>query len=140
MIGGAQYIRADGGRAEISLSVTDEYQGRGIGSILMGHTAQEAAATRHHHVRRRRAAREPRHDQRLPGERIHGLDPGEAPGLIEVEFPIRLTEEAVDHFEHRETEAAVNAMRTFLEPAIGRRRRRVARRLVRSAASCSTTC
>src|SRR4030095_5458210 len=31
MIGGAQYIRMQGGRAEISLSVTDEFQGRGIG-------------------------------------------------------------------------------------------------------------
>ena len=28
MIGGAQYIR-DGGRAEVSISVTDEFQGRG---------------------------------------------------------------------------------------------------------------
>ena len=29
MIGGAQYIRAEGGRAEVSISVTDEFQGRG---------------------------------------------------------------------------------------------------------------
>ena len=31
MIGGGQYFRMEGGRAEISLSVTDDFQGRGIG-------------------------------------------------------------------------------------------------------------
>ena len=44
MIGGAQYIRTHRGRAEISLSVTDEFQGRGIGSILLGQLAEAAAA------------------------------------------------------------------------------------------------
>ena len=43
MIGGAQYIRTHGGRAETSLSVTDEFQGRGIGSILLGQLAEAAA-------------------------------------------------------------------------------------------------
>ena len=43
MIGGAQYIRIDGDRAEVSLSVADELQGQGIGSILLGQLAQEAA-------------------------------------------------------------------------------------------------
>ena len=38
------------------------------------------------------------------------------PGSIEVEFPISLTEDAVAHFERRETAAAVNAVRTFLAP------------------------
>src|SRR5581483_10721664 len=43
MIGGAQYIRTEGGRAEISLSVADEFQNKGIGSILLGQLAQAAA-------------------------------------------------------------------------------------------------
>lgn len=43
MIGGAQYVRREGRRAEVSFSVIDEFQGRGIGSILIGQLAQPAA-------------------------------------------------------------------------------------------------
>ena len=38
------------------------------------------------------------------------------PGAIEVEFPIGLTDTAIQHFEDRETQAAISAMRTFLAP------------------------
>lgn len=38
------------------------------------------------------------------------------PGEIEAEFPIGLTDEALEHFAERETQAAINAMRTFLSP------------------------
>ena len=38
------------------------------------------------------------------------------PGAIEVEFPIGITEEALEHFEDRESQAAVNAMATLLSP------------------------
>ncbi len=38
------------------------------------------------------------------------------PGAIEVEFPSRLTDDAARVFEARATEAARNAVRTFLEP------------------------
>src|SRR5213593_5245279 len=43
MIGGAQFSRIDGGRAEIGMSVADEWQSKGIGSILLGQLAQAAA-------------------------------------------------------------------------------------------------
>ena len=52
------------------------------------------------------------------------------PGSIEVEFPIRLTDEAVDQFEHRETEAAVERDADVPLATIGRRDRRVAGLLV----------
>jgi len=42
VVGGAQYLRADGGRAEVSVSVADELQGRGLGSILVAHLTQAA--------------------------------------------------------------------------------------------------
>ena len=45
MIGGAQFIRVDTtARAEVALSVTDEFQGHGLGSILVGMLAQAATA------------------------------------------------------------------------------------------------
>jgi acetate---CoA ligase (ADP-forming) len=115
MIGGAQYIRMEGGRAEISLSVTDEFQGRGIGSILLGQLAQEAAL---HDITTFVAEVLPENHGMINVFRASGFTVSirAIPGSIEVEFPIRLTDEAVDRFEHRETEAAVNAMRTFLSP------------------------
>ena len=104
-----------GGRAEISLSVTDEFQGRGIGSILLGQLAQEATR---HDITMFVADVLPENHGMINVFRASGFTVSirAMPGSIEVEFPIRLTDEAIDQFEHRETEAAVNAMRTFLSP------------------------
>jgi acetate---CoA ligase (ADP-forming) len=115
MIGGAQYFRMEGGRAEVSLSVTDQFQGRGIGSILLGQLAQEAAL---HDITTFVAEVLPENHGMINVFRASGFTVSirATPGSIEVEFPIQLTDEAVDQFEHRETEAAVNAMRTFLSP------------------------
>jgi acetyl coenzyme A synthetase (ADP forming)-like protein len=115
MIGGAQYIRIEGGRAEVSLSVTDEFQGRGIGSILLGQMAQEAAR---HEITTFVAEVLPENHTMVNVFRASGFTVSirATPGAIEVEFPILLTEEAVGHFEDRETQAAVGAMRAFLEP------------------------
>jgi acetyl coenzyme A synthetase (ADP forming)-like protein len=115
MIAGAQYIRMGGGRAELGLSVTDAYQGRGVGSILLGQMAQaalangvttfvaEVLAENHRMINVFRASGFP---VTLRAE----------PGSIEVEFPIGLTEDAAKRFEERENESAVAAMRTFLSP------------------------
>ena len=115
MIGGAQYIRIEGGRAEVSLSVTDDFQGKGVGSILLGQMAQEAAR---HDVTTFVADVLPENHAMVNVFRASGFTVSirATPGAIEVEFPILLTEEAVEHFEDRETQAAVNAMRTFLAP------------------------
>ena len=55
VIGGAQYIReGDSSRAEVSVSVADELQGHGLGSILVAHLAdaagEAAISTFHAHV------------------------------------------------------------------------------------------
>ncbi|MFB3737609.1 MAG: GNAT family N-acetyltransferase [Candidatus Velamenicoccus archaeovorus] len=115
MIGGAQYTRIEGGRAEIGLSVADEWQGRGIGSILLGQLAQAAAE---HGITVFVAEVLPENHTMVNVFRNSGFPVSirATPGSIEVEFPILLTEEAIAHFERRETEAAVNAMQTFLEP------------------------
>ena len=115
MIGGSQYIRMDGGRAEVSLSVTDGFQGRGIGSILLGQMAEEATR---HGVTTFVAEVLPENHTMINVFRASGFTVSirATPGSIEVEFPIVLTDEAVERFERRETEASVNAMRTFLSP------------------------
>jgi len=116
MIGGAQYVRVDGGRAEVGLSVTDEWQGRGIGSILLGQLAQAAAEQG---VTTFVAEVLPENHTMINVFRGLGFPVSirATPGSIEVEFPISLTDEAAAHFEQRDTQAAVAAMRTFLAPA-----------------------
>ena len=115
MVGGAQYIRTYDARAEISLSVTDEFQGRGIGSILIGQLAQAAAE---HGITLFAADVLPENHAMINVFRSTGFELSirATPGAIEVEFPIGMTGEAFEHFEDRETQAAVNAMRTFLAP------------------------
>ncbi len=44
VVGGTQYFRLDAGRAEVSVSVADGLQGKGLGSILIGRIAQLASA------------------------------------------------------------------------------------------------
>jgi acetyl coenzyme A synthetase (ADP forming)-like protein len=115
MIGGAQYIRTAGGRAEVSMSVTDEFQGRGIGSILIGQLAQAAVAQG---ITTFVADVLPENHAMINVFRSSGFPVSirATPGAIEVEFPIGLTDEALEHYEQRETNAAVNAMRTLLSP------------------------
>ncbi|HET9723276.1 MAG TPA: GNAT family N-acetyltransferase [Actinomycetota bacterium] len=116
MIGGAQYVRIDGGRAEFSVSVADEYQGRGIGSILIGHTAQAAGAQ---DITTFVAEVLPENHAMVNVFRGSGFPVSirATPGSLEVEFPISLTEEAAERFERRDTQSAVNAVRAFLAPA-----------------------
>jgi acetyl coenzyme A synthetase (ADP forming)-like protein len=115
MIGGAQYSRIDAGRAEIGMSVADEWQGMGIGSILLGQLAQAAAERG---VSIFVAEVLPENHGMIGVFRESGFPVSirALPGAIEVEFPVSLTEEAVDQFERRETAASVRAMRTFLTP------------------------
>jgi acetyl coenzyme A synthetase (ADP forming)-like protein len=116
MIGGAQYVRTDGGRAEFSVSVSDPFQGRGLGSILIGQTAQAAAANG---VTMFVAEVLPENHRMVNVFRASGFPVSirATPGSLEVEFPISITEGAVEQFERRDTGAAVAAVRTFLSPA-----------------------
>jgi acetyl coenzyme A synthetase (ADP forming)-like protein len=115
MIGGAQYSRMDGGRAEIGMSVADEWQGKGIGSILLGQLAQ-AAGERGVTVLVAEVLPENHGMIGVFRESGFPLSIRALPGAIEVELPVSLTEDAVARFERRETAASVNAIRTFLSP------------------------
>jgi acetyl coenzyme A synthetase (ADP forming)-like protein len=115
MIGGAQYSRIDGGRAEIGMSVADEWQGKGIGSILLGQLAQ-AAVERGVSIFVAEVLPENHGMIGVFRESGFPLSIRALPGEIEVEFPVSMTEEAVAQFERRETAASVSAMRTFLSP------------------------
>ncbi len=101
VIGGAQYIReGDVPRAEVSVSVADALQGRGLGSILVAHLADAAGeagiSTFHAHVL-------PENHRMIDVFRRSGFPVHlrATPGTVDVEFPTALTEEALTAYEDR---------------------------------------
>ena len=116
VVGGAQYIREAGSsRAEVSVSIADELQGHGLGSILIAHLAQAAddAGISIFH-----ALVLPENHRMVDVFRRSGfpIHLRAVPGAVEVEFPTEITEETLTAFADRERVAAANAVRTILEP------------------------
>ncbi|HTP18236.1 MAG TPA: GNAT family N-acetyltransferase [Solirubrobacteraceae bacterium] len=127
IIAHAAYVRIDYGRAEMAFLVADEWQGRGISTILLAHLAEVAeqhgfstlfAQVLPHNYRMIHVFRESGFPVKLRS----------APDALEVEMPTSLSPAAVERFEERERIGAVAAVRSFLEPhsvaVIGASRRR----------------
>jgi acetate---CoA ligase (ADP-forming) len=127
VVGHAMYTRSDSDRAEVAFTVADAMQGHGLGTLMVGHLAEQAADNAIHtfeaevlpvNHRMIEVFREAGFPVRLRSE----------PGVVLVEFPTSLTPDAVTRFEAREDNAAVAALRIFLSPrsvaVIGASRRR----------------
>ena len=110
------YQRSDGDRAEVAFAVADAYQGRGLGTILLGQLAQVAEDNGVHVFEAEVLASNHR---MLEVFRNSGfpVTTQVRPGSILVEFPTSLSEEAVGRYERREQVAAMAAMRGFFSPA-----------------------
>jgi acetate---CoA ligase (ADP-forming) len=115
-------------RAELAFAVADDWQGRGIATLLLAHLAQLAEASG---VATFSAWVHPANDRMLRVFRDSGfpIKVRSDPGVLEVELPSQLGQEAIDHFEERDRIGAVAAVRHVLEPSsiavIGASRRRV---------------
>ena len=127
VVGHVFYAEIDAHRAEVAFTIADDFQGRGIGTILLCQLAEiavangidtfeaEVAAVNHSmlHVFR---------DSGFP------IEVGATAGQLHVSFPTSFTKDAIERFERRESNAAVNALRLFLNPrsvaVIGASRRR----------------
>jgi acetyl coenzyme A synthetase (ADP forming)-like protein len=116
VVGGAQYFRTDRSLAEIGMSVADRLQGRGLGSIMLGHLA---AVARDQGIETFVAEVLPENHPMIGVFRESGFAPQirAKAGTIEVTFPTTLTEDAGRHFEDRETRASAEAIRVFMEPS-----------------------
>ena len=92
VVGGAQYIReADASRAEVSVSVADELQGHGLGSILIAHLAQAAGDAG---VSMLHAMVLPENHRMIDVFRRSGfpIHMRAVPGAVDVEFPTEITD------------------------------------------------
>jgi acetyl coenzyme A synthetase (ADP forming)-like protein len=115
VVGHAFYAAVTDNRAEVAFTIANDFQGRGLGSILLGQLAQVASANgieifeadvvaaNHAMLRVFRASGFP-------------IEVNAQAGQLQVVFPTSFTAEARKQFERRESLAAVNALKLFFEP------------------------
>ena len=115
VVGGGQFVKESPTRAELSVSVTDDYQGAGLGSLLVGETI---AAAYHAGVLHLEAAVLPENHRMIEVFRDCGypISIRSKPGSLAIEIITEPTEEAAARFEEREAHAAAGAVRAILEP------------------------
>jgi len=115
IVGVATYRRIRGERAEVGITIADDYQGRGLGTILIGHLAEIAAANG---ITIFEAIVLPENYRMVEVFRNLGVpvEVRTGPSEIRVIFPTSLTPEAIERFEQREQIAAASALRAFLCP------------------------
>lgn len=115
VVGHAEYLGIDADSAEVGFTIADAYQGKGLGTILLGELARAASAAG---VVEFRAVVMPDNYAMLSVFRESGFRVriDAAPDEIHVTFPTALTDEAIERFELREWTSAVNAMNAFFRP------------------------
>lgn len=108
--------RTDEDRAEVAFTIRDEFQGRGIGSILLGHLASAANEVG---IPMFYAEVLPQNHRMVELFRRSGfpVEVKSYPGEIVISLPTSISPEAFERFERREQSAAVAAMRSFLVPS-----------------------
>src|SRR5690348_17982215 len=115
IVGHAMYVAIDPTKAELALAVADAYQGRGLGTILLGQLAEAASAAG---IQVLEAVVRPENHRMLDVLRTSGFPvrSRSEPGEVHAEFPTALTPEALNLFEDRDRIAAVAAVKHLLSP------------------------
>jgi len=115
LVGHAFYASDDGRTAEVAFAVAESFQGRGLGTLLLGQLAQAAVANG---ITAFEAEVLPHNHRMLAVFRDAGfrLETSAGAGQIHVAFPTELTEDALARFDDRERAASVAALRGFFEP------------------------
>jgi acetate---CoA ligase (ADP-forming) len=115
IIGHAFYTAISEDRAEVAFAIADDFQGRGLATILLGQLAEVAAANSIHVFEAETLSS---NTAMLHVFRESGF-PTEitvAAGELLVRFPTSLTSEAIEKFERRESIASINALKLFFNP------------------------
>ena len=116
VVGHAMYVEIEPRKAELALAVADAYQGRGLGTILLGQLAEAAAAAGYEALE---AVVRPENHRMLQMLRESGfpVHARSEPGEVHAEIPTKIGPEGVRQFEDRERLAAVAAVTHLLAPA-----------------------
>ncbi len=114
-VGHAFYVGLDEQRAEVAFTIANDFQGRGLGTLLLCQLAEVASANG---IQVFEAEVVGANQKMLGVFRESGfpLDVSASAGQLHVTFPTSFTAEAVQRFERRESIAAVNALKLFFEP------------------------
>ena len=115
VVGHAFYAALGEKRAEVAFTIANDFQGRGLGSILLGQLAQVASANG---IEIFEAEVVAANHAMLHVFRASGfpIEVNARAGQLHVVFPTSFTSEARQQFERRESIAAVNALKLFFEP------------------------
>ena len=115
VIGHAIYTVTSPSKAEHALVVADAYQGKGLGTILLGQLTQAAIMVGVSEFEAR-VSPENAPILRVVSELGFPTILKSEPGFIHVTFPASLLPEALARFEQREAAAAMAAMENFFHP------------------------
>jgi acetyl coenzyme A synthetase (ADP forming)-like protein len=115
VIAQASFDRTGDDRARVGFTVTDSFQGRGLGTLLLKRLAEAAVASG---VAVFEGEVQADNNKMLDLFRESGfnLTMKSEPGKIRIQFPTSITPEAQARFEAREQIAAMNAVRGMLAP------------------------
>ena len=116
VVGHAMYVEIGPRKAELALAVADTYQGRGVGTILLGQLAEAAAAEGYEVLE---AVVRPENHRMLQMLRESGfpVHARSEPGEVHADIPTKIGPEGIRQFEDRERLAAVAAVTHLLAPA-----------------------
>src|SRR5690349_13476919 len=115
VVGHAFYAAIDEQQAEVAFTIANDFQERGLGTILLCQLAEVAAANG---IKVLEANVVAANHAMLHVFRASGfpLEVSANTGQIQVVFPTSFTDEARKQFERRESIASVNALKLFFEP------------------------
>jgi len=115
VVGHAFYAVLDQDRAEVAFTIANDFQRRGLATILLGQLAEVAAANG---IQIFEAEVVASNHAMLHVFRESGfpIEVSAIASQLHVTFPTAFTREAIDRFEHREAIAAVNALKLFFSP------------------------
>jgi acetyl coenzyme A synthetase (ADP forming)-like protein len=111
----ASYVQTSDDVAEVAIAIDDPLQGKGLGSILLEHLAEAGAENgivcfEADVMSSNAEMLEVLRSMQLP------LRTSASAGVVHVEFPTALTDEAIEAFEKREAVAAAAGVARFLRP------------------------
>lgn len=115
VVGHAFYVAIDEQHAEVAFTIANDFQGRGLGTILLCQLAEVAAANG---IKVFEADVVAANHAMLHVFRASGfpIEVSADAGQLQVVFPTSFTDEARKQFERRESIASVNALKLFFEP------------------------